>query len=328
MKRKVLLTMGYYGYDYEVIIKYLNEKGYDAYYKTMDTGEPDEVIQKAYGFDAIIAGGESWNENVLRTLSNTVKIVARYGAGFDKVDLVAAAKLGIAVTNTPGKMNEAVAEMALLLMMSAARRLCQFDRRIRNGEWWTTYLGTDLYGKTVGLIGFGNIAQRLARLLSGFSCNIIAYDEYFNENAAKTLSVKYSSFEDLVRSSDFISLHVPLTEKTKGMINEKAFSMMKSSAYIINTSRGAVIVEEDLIKALKSNRISGAGLDVYEQEPIPQNNPLKEMDNVVLMPHMAAATFESVKNAGFCAADNIIALFNGSIPPDILNPEYVNHIRA
>jgi D-3-phosphoglycerate dehydrogenase len=324
---RVVITMETHGYDYGMIREYLKQHGYLVDWRPVETKKPVEVLENITGYDAVIAGGDCMNRDVLMKLADTVKIIARYGIGVDTIDIDSATELGIAVTNTPGKMSAGVAETALVLMIAAARRLCVFDRKIRAGEWYQMYVGTQLEDKTVGLIGFGQISQKLARYLQGFSCEVLAYDQYFDEAAARELSVKKSNLEEIAGKSDFVSIHLPLTDETSGMIAKEFFTKMKPTAYLINTSRGAILREADLIMALQQKKIAGAGLDVFEQEPVAANNPLLTMDNVVLTPHIASTTMEAVENVGKCAADNIIAYFEGRVPPNILNPNYVKNLR-
>jgi D-3-phosphoglycerate dehydrogenase len=324
---RVVITMETHGYDYGMIREYLKQHGYLVDWRPVETKKPVEVLENITGYDAVIAGGDCMNRDVLMKLADTVKIIARYGIGVDTIDIDSATELGIAVTNTPGKMSAGVAETALVLMIAAARRLCVFDRKIRAGEWYQMYVGTQLEDKTVGLIGFGQISRKLARYLQGFSCEVLAYDQYFDEAAARELSVKKSNLEEIAGKSDFVSIHLPLTDETSGMIAKEFFTKMKPTAYLINTSRGAILREADLIMALQQKKIAGAGLDVFEQEPVAANNPLLTMDNVVLTPHIASTTMEAVENVGKCAADNIIAYFEGRVPPNILNPNYVKNLR-
>jgi D-3-phosphoglycerate dehydrogenase len=285
----------------------------------------EATIRTTRGFDGVIAGAEIWNEHVFQQLEGQLKIVARFGIGYDVVDLQAATKRGIPVTNTPGACSRSVADMAFALLMTVKRRTHLFDARLKSGQWWTDYVGQELADATVGLVGFGDIARQFAKYLQGFECRILAFDPYFDRETAAALHVEYADLPTICRESDYISLHVSLNEGTKGLVNRNFLQQMKPSAYLINTSRGKVIVEADLIEALRQHEIAGAGLDVFEQEPLAPGNPLITFDNVVLTPHRASSTDASLKLMGFGAADNIIAFANGKLPPNVLNPEFINY---
>ncbi|HEY5586744.1 MAG TPA: phosphoglycerate dehydrogenase [Ruminiclostridium sp.] len=317
--RKVLLTMENRGYNYSVILEYLNEKGFSADWKPITTGKPEEIIEKARGYDAVIAGVEKWSREAMSEVRNSVRIIARYGIGYDSVDLDAATEFGIAVTNTPGTMSGGVAELAMQFMLNLSRKTCEFNHRLKSGQWWQGYTGIQLEGKTVGIIGFGHIGRKLAKYLQGFSCNILVYDKYVDSKALKELSAEYASLDDIAHKSDYISLHAPATDETRGMINEAFLLKMKPTAFLINTSRGALVKEEDLIYALQQGIIAGAGLDVFEKEPLSFDHPILKLDNVIVTPHIASATIEGAREAGICAADNIIDLFQRRQPRNLLN---------
>lgn len=323
MIKKVAITIENPEFDYSILVDYFNKNGYYAEWRPFVVNNMKNVIERVKGFDAVLAGGDPFPKEALEKISSTVKIIARFGTGYNKIDMEAATKLGIAVTNTPGRMSSSVAEMALLLMLCISRRICKFNYKVKKGNWWQKYIGTQIEGKTIGLVGFGQIAQKLAKYLQGFSCNIIAYDKYFDQSTAKKLSVEYSTINQIFEKSDYVSIHVPLTHETTDLINYKLISSMKPSAYLINTSRGGVVNEKDLVMALQENKVAGAGLDVLKKEPVERDNPLLQMDNVIISPHIAAITKETFKAAGICAAENIITIFKGKTPPNILNPEYV-----
>jgi D-3-phosphoglycerate dehydrogenase len=325
---KVVITIENPEFDYSILVEYLKRNNCYVEWRPFLVNDTKSTIERIKNFDAVLAGGDFFCKEVLQKISNTVKIIARFGTGYDKIDMEAATKLGIAVTNTPGRMSSSVAEMALLLMLCVSRRICKFNYKVKKGDWWQKYVGTQTEGKTVGLVGFGQIAQKLAKYLQGFSCNIIAYDKYFDQSKAKKLSVECSTINQIFEKSDYVSIHVPLTQETKDLINYKLLSSMKPSAYLINTSRGGIVNEKDLVKALQENKIAGAGLDVLEKEPVECENPLLQMDNVIISPHIAAITKETFKAAGICAAENIITIFDGKTPPNILNPEYVKFTNS
>jgi D-3-phosphoglycerate dehydrogenase len=307
---------------HERMIEHLECNGFEVDQKTITKRIPEEVIRHVGGYHAAVVGVEPYDDEVFSALSKDLRIVARFGTGYDAIDIEAATRHGVAITNTAGVNATAVAETALTLLLTVSKGIGFYDRRMRTGEWSRCYVGTQLDGKTVGLVGFGNIGQKLARLLQGFSCRILAYDPVFNVEAADRLSVKQSTLDEMVRQCDFISLHLPCTDETRGMIDRDFLAKMKKSAYMINTSRGGVVREVDLIEALEHGVIAGAGLDVFEQEPIDPHNPLLKMDNVVVCPHIASLTAEATADVGMRAAKNIVALFKNQTPPNLLNPGY------
>ena len=248
--------------------------------------------------------------------------------GFDHIDVEAATKRGVYVTHTPGVLTDAVAEFTVGLLLAITRRILEADQIIRKGEWnkpWNPFFltGPELKGKTLGIVGFGRIGRAVAKKVKGFEMNLIYYDVYRNEQAEKELGVKYVDLETLLKESDFVSLHVPLTKDTYHMIGEKELKMMKPTAYLINTARGAVVDTEALVKALKEKWIAGAALDVFEQEPLPPGHPLTKLDNVILAPHIASATNEARARMAELAAKNLVAVLRGEMPPALVNKDVV-----
>jgi D-3-phosphoglycerate dehydrogenase len=317
--KSVVLTIENPMYDYSILIEHFRKAGISAVWKQPLSNQPEAVIERVKGFDAVLAGGDRFNREVLEAISATVKIIARFGVGYDRIDIHAARQLGIVVTNTPGRMSSPVAEMTVLMMVCLSRGLCRFNEKVKNGEWWQNYIGSQLERKTVGLVGFGQIAQKTAVYLRGFSCKILAFDNQPNQQRAAELEVEFAPLDTIAREADFLSIHVPLSQETKYMIDAHIFSLMKSSAYLINTSRGSVVKEKDLIEALSQKKIAGAALDVLETEPVLPGNPLLQFDNVILTPHIAAITQETLESAGICAADNIIAFFQGRTPENVVS---------
>lgn len=245
-----------------------------------------------------------------------LKIVANYAVGFDNIDLKAAAKYGVPVSNTPGDYAEAVAEQAMSLLLSAAKRVSEGDRFVRAGKYkaWDPLLllGDDIRGKTLGIIGTGKIGSFLARMARlGFNMDILYYDVARNERIEKEYQAKLATLPELLKNSDFVSLHVPLLPSTRHLIGAKELGMMKRTAILINTSRGPVVDEKALVAALKKKTIAGAGLDVYEFEP--KLTPgLSKLDNVVLTPHTASATHVARREMALIASNNImdVLLYN------------------
>lgn len=260
---------------------------------------------------AVIAGTEEYDADILSAAKN-LKTIIRFGVGTDNFDLQKMKEMGIKVgviTNS-----NAVAEFALALIISCYRQIPRHDCGAREADW-TRYPMREITGKTVGLVGFGKIGQRLAKLLSGFDANIIAYDPYMNMEAAKALNVKPVSFDELLAKSDIVSLHLPNTPETRHTINSETIAKMKDKAVLINTARGALVDEKALYEALVSGKLLCAGLDVYEKEPLTADNPLLALkDRTVVAPHAAASTFETSYNGGLICAKSIINVFNGEDP--------------
>jgi len=254
-----------------------------------------------------------------------LKVIANYGVGFEHIDLEAATRRGIPVTNTPGVLTDATADLTLTLILAVARRVVEGDRRIREGkfQFWAPllFLGQEVSGKTLGIIGLGRIGQAVARRAAGFSMRVIYHSRTrLQPSREQELKVSYAPLETLLREADFVTLHVPLLPQTRHLIGRREFQLMKPSAYLINTARGPVVDEGALVDALRQGRIRGAGLDVYEREP--ELSPgLADLENVVLLPHVGSATIETRTRMAWMAAENLLAGLRGDQPPDCLNWE-------
>lgn len=261
---------------------------------------------------------------VMDEAGSRLKVISNHAVGYDNIDVNAATARGIPVGNTPGVLTDATADFAFALMMAVARRIPEAERYVHDGKWKTwgplLLLGVDIQGATLGLIGFGRIGKAMARRAAGFDMRVIYYDpkEAEPEPGFKATRVE---FETLLEDADFISLHTPLTPDTHHLIDSEAFSRMKSSAVLINTSRGPVVDPEALFEALKEKRIFGAGLDVTEPEPIPMNSPLLTLDNIVVVPHIASASRTSRDQMAWMAAQNLVAGLKGERLPNCVNPQ-------
>lgn len=258
-----------------------------------------------------------------------LRIVANMAVGYDNIDLAEATKRNVMVTNTPGVLTETVADATMALMLAVARRVVEADRYVRQGRWklrWSPMMmvGSDVYGKTLGIYGLGRIGAAVAKRAAGFAMKLLYYDGVRNEGLEKKYGIEYVAFDRLLRESDFLSVHVPLLPGTKKSVGAREFTLMKGSAYLINTARGSVVDEVALIRALKDGRIAGAGLDVFEDEPVNSKNELLKMENVVLAPHMASGSIETRTAMAVMAARNIVAALKGEAPPDLLNKELLN----
>ncbi|OGC56577.1 D-glycerate dehydrogenase [candidate division WWE3 bacterium RIFCSPLOWO2_12_FULL_36_10] len=285
-----------------------------------------ELIKAVDGKDAIVSVlPDQINEKVLNAGKPTLRLVANYAVGFDNIDIKTAASLGIYVSNTPGNLTESVAEHALALMISSARNIVQADKYVRAGsyKYWSPmlFLGPVLTKKTLGIIGFGRIGQYLAKIAKGgFDMRILYHDIQRFDKGEQEIGAMYTSLDDLLENSDFISIHVNLMPSTKHLIGERELKKMKPTAYLINTSRGQVIDEAALYTALKDGWIEGAGIDVYENEPKIYSG-LTELDNVTLTPHIGSATREARVEMSRMVAENVVeVLINGRPPKNLIKP--------
>ncbi len=252
------------------------------------------------------------------------KVFANYAVGYDNIDVPAATARGIAITNTPGVLTEATSDMAWALLFSSARRVVESDKFTREGKFkgWDPmmFLGVAITGRTLGVLGAGRIGTAFARKSRGFGMKVFYTDMRTNEELEREVGAKKVGMETLLKESDFVSVHVPLTPETTHLIGRRELRLMKKTAYLINTSRGPVIDEKALVEALKDREIAGAGLDVYEREPEVEAG-LLELDNVVLTPHLGSATVETRTKMATMAAGSMVAMLNGEVPPNIVNPE-------
>jgi D-3-phosphoglycerate dehydrogenase len=285
----------------------------------------DELLEKVKGLDGLLPLlTDKIDEEVMDTAGEQLKIIANHAVGFDNIDVNAATERGIMVTNTPGVLTDATSDHAWALLFSAARRIVQADKFTRAGKFdgWgpLMFLGGDITGRTLGVVGAGRIGAAVAEKARGFNMRVLYADEIANTHIEEKIGAKKVSFEELLAESDFITVHVPLFESTHHLFDEKAFKRMKKTAYFINTSRGPVVDEAALVRALKDGEIAGAGIDVYEEEP--KIHPgLMELDNVVLTPHIASATIETRTKMATMAAQNLVDGLLGKRPQNLVNPE-------
>lgn len=263
----------------------------------------DELIPLIKDCDGYLAGLDDVTKKVLDACTK-LKVISRYGAGYDRVDIEAAKNLHIPVTNTPGANSQAVAELAFSMMMVLSREIFSLNQSTKHNGWMRSS-GRELYGKTLGIIGLGAIGKALARCSTGFNMKVLAYDPFINEEYCRENGIESLSYEEVMKQSDYVSLHLPLMDSTRHMVNEKIFDIMKDGVILINTSRGGIIDEDAAFKAIKSGKLGGLGLDAFEKEP-PTDSPLFEFDNVIATPHTGAHTKEAVENMGKMAVDNLI----------------------
>lgn len=289
----------------------------------------EELIELTKDAEGVLNQWNYLTENVINNMKNC-KVIATYGIGTDKINVEAASKKGIYVCNVPSYGTNEVANHALAMLMACSRQLVQYDRLIRKGQFGYPTLGKKLYrieGQVVGLVGFGKIPRNLSRkLIDAFNMKVLAYDPFITEEFAKECGVEKVDLETLMKNSDFVSVHVPLTKETKYIIDEKMMRLMKPTAYLINCGRGAIVKEDDLSKVLKENVIAGAGIDVFEIEPIKTDDPLLQLDNVIVTPHSAYYTEESLYALQYGAAAEVARVLTGEKPISAVNQNAVDSI--
>lgn len=291
---------------------------------------PEKLKEAVKGTDAIISViPDQINRAVMETAGPSLKLVANYAVGFDNVDLETASKLGIYVSNTPGDLTEAVAEHSLALILALARKIVEADKYTRAGnfKYWEPmiFLGPRIAEKTLGIVGMGRIGQHLAKLAkNGFNMRILYHDLKREEQVERDLGAIYTSVDELLENSDFVSLHVPLLPSTEHMIGLKELRKMKPTAYLINTARGKIVDEESLIKGLQEKWIEGAAIDVFDYEPA-ISPELKALNNLIMTPHIASATREARIEMARMAAENVIeVLINKRPPVNLVNKDIKN----
>ncbi|RLG19487.1 D-glycerate dehydrogenase [Candidatus Micrarchaeota archaeon] len=285
-----------------------------------------ELLENVKGMDGLLCLlTDKIDGEVMDAAGKQLKVISNYAVGFNNIEVKAATERGIAVTNTPGVLTDTTADLAWALLMAIARRIVEADEFLRAGKWksWspTLLLGTDVHGKTLGIIGMGRIGTAVARRAKGFNMKIITATRESDRENAEQVGAEIVPLERLLKESDYISIHVPLTKETRGMIGEKELGMMKPTAYLINTARGEIVDEKALTKALQEKRIAGAALDVYEKEPIGVDYALIGLKNVVLVPHIGSASKETREKMAEMAVDNLLAVLNGKKPANPVNAE-------
>ncbi|AWI38062.1 D-isomer specific 2-hydroxyacid dehydrogenase [Bacillus safensis FO-36b] len=269
----------------------------------------EELETQAAKADALLTMLSDQIDEPLLSKAPNIKVVANLAVGYDNIDLEAAKKHGITVCHTPDVLTESTADLAFALLMASARRIVEASDWIKNGNWtgWGPLLlaGADVHHKTLGIVGMGSIGTALAKRAKGFNMNVLYHNRSRKPEAEAQLGVTYAAFEELLKQSDFIVCLTPLTPETKDMFNEKAFDLMKNSAYFINVSRGQTVDEDALYEAVTTGKIAGAGLDVFRQEPVSPSHPLTTLRNVTVLPHIGSASVETRKTMMRLCAENI-----------------------
>lgn len=284
----------------------------------------DELLAAVRGRNGVLSMlNDRIDDAVLAAAGPQCRVFASMAAGFDNVDLAAATRRGVLITNTPGVLTETTADLAWALMLAVARRIVEGDRFFRAGQWtgWgpLQFLGHDIHGATLGLVGAGRIGTAVGRRATGFDMKLLYTDPCRNA-ALDQLGARQVDLDTLLSASDFVSLHLAFKENARHLIGRRELSLMKPTACLINTARGPIVDEAALVEALREHRIAGAGLDVYEQEPAPAPG-LIELDNVVCIPHLGSASWTTRSKMSVMAAENLVAALKGERPPNLLNPD-------
>jgi len=315
---KVLVTPRSYGSQDPSLKTDLEEMVGEVVYNTTGKSLQSEQLQDMLkDVDGMIAGLDDIDAQALQVAPD-LKVVARYGVGINNVDLEAAAEQGITVTNTPGANAVSVAELTIGLILNMLRPMLQAVRETKQGAW-PRYKGFSLEGKTVGILGLGAIGKETAKRLAGFDCRIFAYDIYRDEAFASKYEIEYAELEDILARADIISLHLPLTPETEGLVDQDFITAMKPGAWLVNTARGELIQEDALVQAVKSGHLRGAALDAFRQEPPEKDSPLLSIEEILTTPHMGAHS-DSAKNAmGRMAMNDCLAVLRGEEPEHRVN---------
>lgn len=276
-----------------------------------------DLLTTAPKVDAIVTRGPMELTREVFRSSPRLRVVGLHGIGYDHIDVNAAKEMGKIVFNTPDALTVSVAEMALALMLSLIRRIVSSDKAVRAGEWQRKYddlVGNELMGKKIGIIGMGRIGEALARRLNCFKVSIKYFDIIRKQELEKELKIEYGSIDDILEVSDVITLHIPASPKTHHLIDRRRFEKMKKGVYIVNTARGSVIDQDALVEALKSGKVAGAALDVFQKEPLSKIHPLTEMDNVILTPHIGASSTEAMMRMAIQVTEEMLKALKGEEP--------------
>jgi len=331
---QILLTLARYpGFPHNLEIY----QKFNATLIRRDCSNEKALVSAAENADAILTGLTNIPRSAMEKMKKC-RVISAIGIGYEGIDLEAATELGIAVTNVPDYCLEEVSDHAIALILACARKIVRLDRAVREGKWDTnekleirTKIWPPMFRlreQTLGLIGLGRISRTLVPKVQGFGFRIIAYDPYIPQKAAQELKVSLVSLEELLQQSDYISVHIPLTEETRNMLGIKQFQMMKPTAYLINTSRGALIKEDELFQALKEGLLAGAALDVTDPEPPHPDNPLIKLDEVILTAHSAHFSNLSAVELRKKAEENVFTVLGGNFPPGLLNPAVKEKFKA
>lgn len=306
----------------------LKSKGFNIVNMRGSGIDNPDFLEALKSANAVICGNELHVDDELLKIGSNLEIIAKIGTGLDSIDLAAATRNKVVVCNTPGKNKQAVADHVFALILGVARKIIQCDQSLREGRWeHTQILCHEIWRKTIGILGLGSIGQNVALRAKGFQMRVIAHDPFWPDAFAEEQEIESVSIEQLFEISDIVTIHAPLQPETTGLIDKSYLSMMKPTALLVNTARGAIVKESDLYEILKNRDIAGAGIDVFENEP-PTDSPLLELDNVVLSPHTASFTYDSIHEMNSAATDQLIEFYNGIQPRYTVNKEAYDCIKV
>ena len=301
----------------------------DIEWELLPRAEPAFSPDTAARYDALCVMLGGVNAATFSRGDHRLRLVARFGVGYDTIDVPACTRNGVMVTLAPDGVRRPVATNVVTFVLALAQKLQIKDRLVREGRWNEKFghMGLGLTGRTLGLIGVGNIGAEVFRLAKPFEMRHIAFDPYADPGALRALGVEPVDFDTLLRTADFVSVNCPLNDKTRGLIGARELGLMKSTAYLINTARGSIVQEKALYEALKAGTIAGAGLDVFEVEPTPKDNPILALDNVIVTPHGLCFTDECAEGLASSAFGAARALAEGKVPPHVLNRDALAHAK-
>ncbi|MFQ5764077.1 MAG: 2-hydroxyacid dehydrogenase [Rhodospirillales bacterium] len=319
MKPKILRTDP----ELRILDQYLDELGKIAEVVTAESDDEDTLARQAGDADVILTCYANITAKVIAAAAR-LKGIVKYGVGTDSIDIDAATRRGVLVVNCPDYGSDTVADHAFALLIALARRICVLDRAMREHAWaWPApeFFGVDLAGKTIGLVGFGRIGRAMARRAEGFGMMRLAFDPYVDPASVAEFGVRFVSLDELLADADFVSLHCVLTPETRSLIDRAALGRMKETSFLIDVSRGAIVDEEALVRALDDGRIAGAAFDVFVDEPLGADHPLRGHDNVILTPHLAWYTREAFERVERDTLAGVKAIFDGARPKNLKNVE-------
>jgi phosphoglycerate dehydrogenase-like enzyme len=309
---------------YRFLKEHAPRPGDSAYWQRLYSMEvkPEQIAD----VDALVVLRPRIQRDTLDRVANHLTVIGRSGAGYDKIDVAACTENDVALFNAPLGLHHSTASAALLLMLALVKRLPHQERIMREGRWdlQATVMGGELEGRTLGIIGLGHSGRELARLVAPFAMRIFAYSPRANAEQAAIIGVRLTSLEEVLREADFVSLHCRLTDETRGILGALQLNLIKPSAYLVNVARGALIDQAALVAALRERKIAGAGLDVFEVEPLPPNDPLLTLDNVILTPHWLASTSDVWKATGRAMVDGLCKVARGDVPDHVINREVLD----
>ena len=282
--------------------------------------DPEELLGQLQGADAVLASVDRYSADVLTSAATArLKILSRWGVGYDAIDVAAATRQGVVVTNTPGVLDEAMADYTFALLLALARRVHEGHLNMRSGGWRQAW-GVDVSGKTLGIIGYGRIGRAVARRAMAFNLRVLVHTRTVRPEMEQP-GIRFVTLDELLAGSDFVSVHAALTAENSGMIGESQLRRMRRTAYLVNTARGALVEEAALLRALQEGWLAGAALDVYSVEPLPVEHPFRTTPNLLLTPHQGTSSRETAERIGAMAAQAIVDLMQGRRPAHVLNPE-------